>query len=101
VREEAECKLRSVNFRREADPRRAFRLAIRVTGISDDWYGSTSGAVVKRLGAAGTVSQPIWGSRTNSERCRVLMDIHSKDCRRYLIFSGCTQAIRIPCMYNA
>ena len=52
-----ECKLRSVNFGRESDPRRAFRPAFGVTGISDDWYGSTMGAVVKSLGAPGTVAQ--------------------------------------------
>ena len=96
-----ECKLRSVNFRRVSDPRRAFWLAFRVTGISDDWYGSTIGAVVKSLGAPGTVAQPIRESQTNSERCRVLMDIHSKDCRQYLRFSRCTRAIRIPSTYDA
>jgi len=79
-----ECKLRSVNFRREPDPRRAFRPAIGVTGISDDWYGSTMGAVVRSLGAPGTVAQPMRESQTNSERCRVFRDIHSKDCRQYL-----------------
>jgi len=46
VSEEAECKVRSVNFRRESDPRRAFWPAFRVTGISDDWYRCTMGAVV-------------------------------------------------------
>jgi hypothetical protein len=35
-----ECKLRSVNFRRVSDPRRVFRPAFRVTGISDDSYRS-------------------------------------------------------------
>jgi len=80
----AECKLRSVNVRREADPRRAFRPAIGVTGISDNWYGSTMGAVVRSWGAPGTVAHPMWESQTNSERCRVLRDIHWKDCRRYL-----------------
>ena len=58
-----ECKLRSVNFRRVSDPRRAFRPAFGVTGISDDWYGSTMGAVVKSLGAPGTVAQPMWESK--------------------------------------
>ena len=96
-----ECKFRSVNFRRVSDPRRAFRLAFRVTGISDDWYGSTMGAVVKSFEAPGTVAQPMRESQTNSERGWVLMDIHSKDCRRYLRFSGCTRAIRIPSMYDA
>ena len=37
VWQDAECKLRSVNFRRVSDPRRAFRPAFRVTGISDNW----------------------------------------------------------------
>jgi hypothetical protein len=40
-----------------------------VTGISDDWYRSTMGAVLKRLEACGTVAQPMWESQTNSERC--------------------------------
>jgi len=96
-----ECKLRSINFRRVSDPRRAFQPAFGVTGISDEWYRSTMGAVVKSLEAPGTVAQPMRESQTNSERCWVLMDIHSKDCRCYLRFSGCTRAIRIPSMYDA
>ena len=96
-----ECKLGSVNFRRVSDPKRAFRPAFVVTGISDDWYGSTMGAVVKRLGAPGTVVQPMRESQTYSERCWVHMDIHSKDCRRYLRFSGYTRAITIPSTYDA
>ena len=63
-----ECKLRSINFRRKSDPRRAFLPAFRVTGISDDWFMSTMGAVVIRLGAPGTVAQPMGESHTNSER---------------------------------
>ena len=54
-----ECKLRSINFRRVSDPRRAFRPAFGVTGISDDRFGSTKGVVVKSLGAPGTVAQPM------------------------------------------
>jgi len=42
------------------------------------------GAVVRSLGAPGTVAQPMQESQTNSERCRVLRDIHSKDCRHFL-----------------
>ena len=64
-----ECELRSVDFRRKSGPRRAFRLAFRVTGTSDDWYGSTMGAVVISLGAPGTVAQPMRESQTNSQRC--------------------------------
>jgi len=79
-----ECKVRSVNLRRELDPRRAFQAAIGVTGISDELYGGTMGAVVRFLGAPGTVTQPMRESQTNSERCLVLRDIHWKDCRRYL-----------------
>jgi len=56
---------------------------------------------VKRLGARRTVAQPMRESQTNSDRCWVLMDIHSKDGRRYLRFSGCTRAIRIPSPYDA
>ena len=77
-----ECKLRSVNFRRVSDPRRAIRPAFGVTGISDDWYGSSMGAVVKSLGASGTVAQPMRESQTNSEKCWVPMGIHSKDFSR-------------------
>jgi len=58
-----ECKLRSVNFRRVSDPRSTFRPAFGVTGISDDWYGSTMGAVVNSLGAPGTVAQPMRESK--------------------------------------
>jgi len=101
VWEDVECKVRSVNFRRVSDLRRAFWPAFSITGISDDRYGSTMGAVVKGLGAPGTVAQPMGESQINSERCRVLMNIHSKECRRYLRFSGCTQAIRIPSTYDA
>ena len=56
---EAECKLRYVNFRGESNPRRAFGPAYGVTGISDDQYRSTMGAVVMGLGAPGTVAQPM------------------------------------------
>jgi len=63
------CKLRSVNFRRESDPRRAFRPAFGVTGISDDWYVSTMEAVVISLGAPETVAEPMQEAQTNSERC--------------------------------
>ena len=45
-----ECKRRSVDFRRVSNPRRAFRPAIRDTGISDDWYRSTIGVSVICLG---------------------------------------------------
>jgi len=68
VCEEAECKLRRVNFRREPDPSRGFLPAIGVTGISDDWYGRTMGGVVRSLGAPGTVAQQMQESQTDSER---------------------------------
>jgi len=45
-----ECKLGCVNFRRVSDPRRAFLPAFRVTGISDDWYRSPMGVIVRGLG---------------------------------------------------
>jgi len=45
-----EYKLRCVNVRRVSDPRRAFRPAFRVTGISDDCYRSTMGVIVRGLG---------------------------------------------------
>jgi len=58
-----ECKLRSVNFRRVSDPRRAFRPAFRVTGIADDCYRSTMGVIVIGLGtprSAGENIGSIW-----------------------------------------
>jgi len=67
--EETECELGSVNVRRESDLARAFWLAFWVIGISDDWYRSTIGAVVKSFRAPGTVTQPIQEFQTNSERC--------------------------------
>jgi len=45
VWEDVECKLRCVNFRRVSDDRSTFRLAFRLTGISDDWYRSTIGVI--------------------------------------------------------
>jgi len=45
-----ECKLRCVNFRRVSEPRRAFLPAFRLLGISDDWYRSSMGVIVRRLG---------------------------------------------------
>ena len=45
-----ECKLRCVNFRRVSEPRRAFLLAFRVTGITDDLCRSTMGVIVIGLG---------------------------------------------------
>jgi len=69
VWEEVECKLRSVDIRRESDPRIAFRPAFRVTGISDDRYRSTMGAVVISLGVPETVAQSMGESETKSERC--------------------------------
>jgi hypothetical protein len=47
-----ECYLRRVNLRRVSDPRRAFLLAFRVTGISDDCYRSTMGVIVIGLGTS-------------------------------------------------
>jgi len=44
-----ECKRRCVNVRIVSDPRRAFRPALRVTGISDDWYRSTKEVIVISL----------------------------------------------------
>jgi len=45
-----QCKRKCGNFRRVSDPGRAFRLAFRVTAISDDWYNSTMGVIVISLG---------------------------------------------------
>ena len=55
-----ECKLRWVNFRRVSDYRRAFRLAFRVTEISDDWYRSTRGVMVIGLGTPRCTGESFW-----------------------------------------
>jgi len=55
--------------RRESDPRRAFQPAFGITGISDDWYGRTMGAIVKSLRAPGTVAQQMREFESNTERC--------------------------------
>ena len=51
-----EYKLRCVNFRRVSDHRRAFQPACGVTGISNDWYRSSMGAIVISLRIPGSVS---------------------------------------------
>jgi len=59
VREDVECKLRCVNFRRLSDHRRAFRQAFGVTGISNDWLSCTMAVIVISLripGGAGDKS---------------------------------------------
>jgi hypothetical protein len=45
-----ECKLRYVKYRRVSDSGRVFRLAFRVTGISDHWYRSTMVVIGISLG---------------------------------------------------
>jgi len=45
-----ECKLRSVNFSRVSDARRAFRPAFRITGIYNERYRSTMGVIFISLG---------------------------------------------------
>jgi hypothetical protein len=88
--EEAECILRSVKFRRESDPRRAFWPAFGVTGTFDDWYGSTMGAVVISLEHLELSPNQCGNPKLTLSDAWVLMDNHWKDCRRYLRFSGCT-----------
>ena len=51
-----ECKLRCVNFRGLSDCRRAFRLAFRVTAISDDWYRTTMRVILISLRTPGRAS---------------------------------------------
>jgi hypothetical protein len=109
-----ECKLRSINFRRVSDPRRVFRQALRVTGISDDrnrsnwdlwWliqeyvgsdcdnFGSTSEGQIELLVHLG-VSPNQLGNHKQTLRCAwLLMDIHSEGCRHYLRLFRCTWAI--------
>jgi len=68
-----ECKLRCDNFRRVSDPRRAFLPALRVTGISDDWYRSTIGVTVIGLGtppSAGANFRCTWEHRQQAWECR-------------------------------
>jgi len=50
VWENMECNPSCVNFRRVSYPRRAFRPAFRVTGISDNSYWSTMGVIVTSMG---------------------------------------------------
>ena len=50
VRDDVKCELRSINFRIVSDPMKAFWPAFRETEISDDWYRSTLGVIVMRLG---------------------------------------------------
>jgi hypothetical protein len=57
VSEVVECKHRCVNCRTVSDPRRAFRPAFRVTGISDDCYRSTMGVIVIGLGTPQRVGE--------------------------------------------
>jgi len=52
VWEDVECKLRSIDGRRLSYPRRAFRPAFGVTGISDDWSKSTMCVNVTSLGTS-------------------------------------------------
>jgi len=49
VWEDVECKLRSIDFRRVLDPRRAFWPPFAVTGISADRYRNTRGVIVISL----------------------------------------------------
>jgi len=61
-----ECKLRCVNFRRVTDPGRAFRPAIGVTGISDDWYRCTLGVIIISLRTPWSTGENLgctWGRR--------------------------------------
>jgi len=51
------------------------------------------GAVVIRLGAPGTVAQPMQSPKLTLKDAWVLIDIHLKDCRCYLRFSGCTLVV--------
>jgi len=46
VWEEVECQHRHINVRRVSDPTRAFRPALGLTGITDDWYRSSMGVTV-------------------------------------------------------
>jgi len=112
-----ECKLRSVNFRRVSDPRRVFRLAFRVTGISDnryrsnwnlwwliqeydvsdcDKFGSTLERRRELLVHLGVSPNQRGNHKQTLRDAWVLMDIHSEDCRRYLRLFGCTWTIDFP-----
>ena len=62
---------KSINFRRELDPRRAFQAALGVTRYLDDWYRSTMCVIVISLGklwSAGQNFRCTWECRqTNAE----------------------------------
>jgi len=69
------CKHRSINFSKVSVPRRAFWLALGVTGISDDWYRSTMGVIGISLGtccSTGENFRCIW------ECCETNVGIRSK-----------------------
>ena len=60
-----EFQLRCVKFRRESDPRTVFRLAYRVTGISDDCYRSTMGVIVISLRTTGSADDKSGSANDN------------------------------------
>jgi len=112
-----ECKLRSVNFRRVSDPRRVFRPAFRLTGISDNRYRSNwnlwwlikeyNGSDCDKFGSTSERQRELWvhlwvspNQRGNHNQTLrdiwVLMDIHSEDTRHYLRPFGCRWAINFP-----
>jgi len=70
VRVEAEYELRRLNFKREMDPGRRFKVAFRVTWISDNWYKTNIGVIVIDLETcwfAGEIFGRTWGCHpTNS-----------------------------------
>jgi len=117
VWEAVECKLRSVNFRRVSDPRRVFRQAFRVTGISDDRYGSNwdlwwliqeyDGSDCDKFRSMSERQRELWvhlrvspnqyGNHEQTLRdAWVLMDVHSENDRHYQWLFGYTEAIDFP-----
>jgi hypothetical protein len=59
-----ECKLRSDNFKRVSDPRRAFLPAFRVTGSTDNNPGSADnnpGSADDNSGSADDMAGSTWG----------------------------------------
>jgi len=117
VWEVVECKLETVNFWTVSEPRRAFRPAFGICGLSDDRYRSDSdlwylvheykGSDCNKFGNTLERQREHWVHLGMSpKQCRnhkqtlrdawVLIDIDSEDCRYYQRLSGCPRAIDFP-----
>jgi len=115
--EDAECKLKRFDFRRELHCRRAFQLGFGVTEISEDKYRGIWDLwwlVQEYHGSDYEWFGKMWERRRESGvdlgvspyQCAhhkptlsdgpYLMDTYSEDCRRHLRFSRFTKAVNFP-----